>query len=624
MVEMADQKDRNLNILAAVQAALGALISSIILILFKLNPNYLRDAGLSWVVVILGFTVVGYFLSAHQLIRYFSTSISVFIMSCISIANLVLVIAQTGGLDSPYNAFLILALVTTGLFSLVATIIGLTALITYYVVAFAQHHFESSFLAAHLIQFVMMLSAGGLALWVHNRGRKTVAQTQQMASLSGQLGEEQLKAQVLMNSMGEGVVVVNTSRHVQLFNPAAQALTGWDAATAQNLNYLTIMGLKKNNDSDVTDADDPFLQAWEKKATVIRSDLILGTKSGRKVALTMTVSPIYDGNNNISGGIALFRDISQEKEVERQRNEFISTASHEMRTPVAAIEGYIALAMNPDISTIDERARGFLGKAHDSIQHLGALFKDLLSVTKVEEGKIGGAIEPVEIGKMVREVVSDMQFNAQKKNLTLLLQSGGMTLGDKDVMPLFMVKGNGERLREVTMNLIENALKYTQQGGITVDVSGTKDLVTVKVIDTGVGIAAEDITHLFQKFYRVDSTATRTIGGTGLGLYLVRTIIEYFNGRAWVESILGRGSTFAFSLPRVANDATAASLNDAAAATAQAPGSILPSPSPKPAPAPTETIIHPVVVAAPAVQEMPVPASMQSTPLPESSLAKPV
>jgi PAS domain S-box-containing protein len=353
--------------------------------------------------------------------------------------------------------------------------------------------------------------------------------------------------------MGEGVIVIGQNRLIQLFNPAAGALTGWDPESAQNLDYRAVLSLKNPDDSDVTDATDPFVAAWTGQKTVIKNNLSLMTKSGRKTAITITVSPISVDNLTITGAIALFRDISEEKEVERQRNEFISTASHEMRTPVAAIEGYIALAMNPNVASIDERARGFLVKAHDSTTHLGELFRDLLSITKVEEGKLAGHIEAVDMGKLITDVVSDMQFNAQKHNLTLLLQSGGQMMDDKAILPLFTVMGNPERLREVTMNLIDNALKYTPEGGITVDITGTKDTVVVRVKDTGSGIAAEDISHLIQKFYRVDSTATRTVGGTGLGLYLCRNIIEAYNGRIWVESELGKGSSFNYSLPRIEN-----------------------------------------------------------------------
>ena len=222
-----------------------------------------------------------------------------------------------------------------------------------------------------------------------------------------------------------------------------------------------------------------------------------------------------------------------------------------MRTPVAAIEGYISLAMNPNVATIDDRAKKYLEKSHETIQHLGQLFKDLLSVTKAEEGVVGGKIEAVNLGKLLQATVDDMQFAAAKKKLTLVFQIGGAS--GKAIAPLYYVASNAERLREVVENLIDNAIKFSTEGGIKVTLEGNDKEVTVGVSDTGMGIPAEDIPHLFQKFYRVDSDASHTIGGTGLGLYLCRRVIEAFNGRIWVESKIGQGSTFRFSLPRLSD-----------------------------------------------------------------------
>jgi two-component system, OmpR family, sensor histidine kinase VicK len=528
------------------------------LVVYALSPGQLRDVSTSWVMLLMGGLALGYYLSIHQFLKRVNLGASTLVLTGITLTNIILIIAQTGGLDSPYNALLILAVVVAGLFGTRYILAALLSAASYYGYEILSHGLRRADLTSHLPQFGLILLSGGMAHVLLRRTQKSAGQKAAVASLSGQLGEEQLKAQVLMNSMGEGVVVVTPSRQIQLFNPAACNLTGWDAESASGLDYRTVMGLRTPDDQELSDLNDPFVAAWQSKTTVIRSNLSVTTKGGHKVALTMTVSPILDSRGSVTGGIALFRDISQEKEVERQRNEFISTASHEMRTPVAAIEGYISLAMNNNVASIDERARGFLGKAHDSTQHLGELFRDLLTVTKVEEGKIAGQIQAFDLGKLVTDATGDMVFKAQEKKLTLLLKSGGQTLGDKAIMPLFTVNASPERLREVTMNLIENALKYTPAGGVTVDISGTKDTVTVRFIDTGIGISAEDIGHLFQKFYRVDSTATRTVGGTGLGLYLVRQVVEFYNGRVWVESELGRGSTFCFSLPRQANETIAA------------------------------------------------------------------
>jgi PAS domain S-box-containing protein len=389
-----------------------------------------------------------------------------------------------------------------------------------------------------------------------------------VASLSGELSEEQLKAQAILSNMGDGVIVVDQGKQIQLINQAAQNMTGWDADSASGIQYNSVLNLKTADDRELDDKLDPFQQAWGKGANIVESNLVMNTKGGHKVALSISVSPIYDNNHRVSGGIAVFRDISKEKDVERQRNEFISTASHEMRTPVAAIEGYIALATNANVSTIDERARNYLNKAHESTQHLGQLFKDLLQITKLEDnpGAKDAAQSIVNVSELIGAAVDDMQFAAKAKNLTLVYRTSNTgSLYERSIAPIYNVKINPERLREVVMNFIDNAVRFTPQGGITVTITGTDDLVTVSIADTGLGIAKEDMGHLFQKFYRVDNSATRTIGGTGLGLYLCRTVIEQANGRVWVESKVGEGTTFSFSLPRVDSAEVAATQTTPAA-----------------------------------------------------------
>ncbi|HEX7259635.1 MAG TPA: ATP-binding protein, partial [Candidatus Saccharimonadia bacterium] len=346
------------------------------------------------------------------------------------------------------------------------------------------------------------------------------------------------------------------------------------------LDYRVVLDLHDASGNKINGTMDPFEEVWRTGKSLINNELTMQTKGGHIVAISLMLSPIYDDNHKVAGGIALFHDISSDKEVERQRNEFISTASHEMRTPVAAIEGYLSLAMNPAVATVDDRAKAYLEKAHTSTQHLGALFRDLLSVTKMEDSNRQDKQEIFDLSQLTSEAVADMQFTAQKKGLEVQFSSADPIVRTQNtVMPVYAVKGNPQRIREVITNLMENAIKFTSGGVINVSIGGTTDTVTVSVSDTGIGIAAEDIPHLFQKFYRIDSTATRTIGGTGLGLYLCRSIIERVGGRIWVESKLNEGSSFKFSLPRLASDKIMAQ-------DAPTPESAAPNAAPTLAPAP--------------------------------------
>ena len=258
-------------------------------------------------------------------------------------------------------------------------------------------------------------------------------------------------------------------------------------------------------------------------------------------------------NHAPSGVVGVFRDITAEKAEEAKRSEFVSTASHEMRTPIAAIEGYLSLALNPKVAQIDPHAKSYLEKAHDATQHLGELFADLLTSSKAEDGRIASYPTVVEVGEIVAQAAEAGRFNAQKQGLTLKYQvsSNKEVTGGKVIRPLFYAFVDPNRLREVLQNLIDNAIKYTPQGTITISLTGDNSTVQLQVSDTGGGIPEEDIPHLFQKFYRVDSSMTRSIGGTGLGLYISRKLIEMYNGHIWVESQLGKGSTFFINLPRL-------------------------------------------------------------------------
>ncbi|PSO45271.1 hypothetical protein BRC21_00315, partial [Candidatus Saccharibacteria bacterium SW_7_54_9] len=209
-------------------------------------------------------------------------------------------------------------------------------------------------------------------------------------------------------------------------------------------------------------------------------------------------------------------------------------------------------ALNQQVSTVDENAQKYIQKAYESTQHLGKLFKDLLSITRLEDNTLDEQPEPFELGKVIKAAVDELQFKAEQKGLELKLKShGGIGTDQNEVMPLFYVNADSERIREVFINLVDNAIKFTPEGEVNASISGDDKQVTVGVHDQGIGIPEDEIEHLFQKFYRVDNGKTREIGGTGLGLYLCRTIIEMYNGRIWVESEEGAGSSFYFSLPRL-------------------------------------------------------------------------
>jgi len=404
-------------------------------------------------------------------------------------------------------------------------------------------------------------------------------------ALASKLRDAQARSEIILNSIEDGVVFVDSQGVVQLFNPGAAHTTGWDAGDAVGLDWKSVFTFWDKKGEAVPEANTPFAKAIRSGQTVRDNAANIKTKSDTTIAVTFSVTPIIQ-NAAVSGLVGIFRDVSVERQEEAQRADFISTASHEMRTPVAAIEGYLSLALNDKVATIDARAKDYLEKAHASTKHLGELFQDLLTSAKAEDGRLTNHPEVVEMGSFMEQLTSDLQFAAQKKNLGIEFKIGSTSVlnsniidasqpahpgGDKVIRPLYYAMTDPDRMREVITNLFDNACKYTDEGKVSLGLTGNDNVVQLYVRDTGHGIPAEDIPHLFQKFYRVDNSATRTIGGTGLGLFICRKIVELYHGRIWVESKLGEGSTFYINLPRLTTQQAEAAQAQQAIASPAAP-----------------------------------------------------
>jgi PAS domain S-box-containing protein len=406
-------------------------------------------------------------------------------------------------------------------------------------------------LGAVMVAALLLVTAAQL-----RRRRNAAASKNRLVS---ELHNEETKTNIILNGINDGVVVIDNQQLIQFFNPGAEAITGWSSAEADGLSYKSALKLVDDKGQAYDDLHDPISRLLKEGKPIHDNQANLLSKSNKTLAVDLSISPLIDDKKRISGAVVILRDVSEARQQEHQQVEFISTASHEMRTPVAAIEGYIALAMNDKVSTVDSRARGYLEKAHESTQHLGQLFQDLLTSAKAEDGRLSNHPAVVELGALLEQLVSDLKFAAEKKGLGMEYSMGGNHTIDaskghtvsKVVQPLFFTYVDPERLREVITNLFDNAIKYTDNGKITIGLTGDDKLIQFYIRDTGHGIPAEDIPHLFQKFYRVDNSATRTVGGTGLGLFICRKIIELYQGRIWVASELGKGSTFYINLPRL-------------------------------------------------------------------------
>ena len=355
----------------------------------------------------------------------------------------------------------------------------------------------------------------------------------------------------ILDAVDDGVLAVDSKGNILAINPAAEQITGWNGSDAAGLVFNSVLKITNNEGGEMIEISNPVNRVLQTGENFTTRDLFIKTQSGKIVPIFLVVNSI-DGQN--SGVVVVFRDISKELKDNREQAEFISTASHEMRTPVASIEGYIGLALNPATATIDARAKSYLQKAHENTKHLGQLFQDLLDITKAEDGRLKNEPVVLDAIEFSRNIWEGLKPKAEAKGLSYTFELDNHKTGEKTLTPVFFIHADRDHLHEILNNLFENAIKYTPSGMVSVNVMGDNNNVQISVKDSGIGIPAEDIPHLFQKFYRVDNSETREINGTGLGLFLSRKLTESIGGFLDVESEYKKGSTFTVKLPRITRE----------------------------------------------------------------------
>lgn len=470
-------------------------------------------------------------------------------------------IVSTGGLSSPFIVGWLMVAVFAMYFGWIGLIMVLLVVNGYLGWAVVTETMNISLLPGAILTGELPVLIGCL-LWGPDDGDSPEHNASYKA-LAAQFSRVAGKSDVVLNTIRDGVLALDGEGMVELINPAAQRMVGWGDRDALGLNYQSILKLIDAKNDPVTNDTNPIASVLNHNQLVHNDRLRLVTSSGKTTLVSLVISPIGDPGDGV---IVVFRDITKEKAEERQQAEFISTASHEMRNPVASIEGYLGLTLNPATATIDSRAREFIGKAHRSAEHLGRLFQDLLDISKVDDGRLQSNPVAINLIPFTNDIIEDLRRKAEAKKIQLIFKpqpevkkpaKKSSNFTTRTLSPTFFVYADRYQLREVLDNLIDNAIKYTPKGSVIVDITGGDGLVTVSVKDTGIGIPVEDQLHLFQKFYRVDNSDTREIGGTGLGLYLSRRLIEAMDGRIWVESAYQQGSTFFVELPRLSEQAAA-------------------------------------------------------------------
>ncbi len=343
------------------------------------------------------------------------------------------------------------------------------------------------------------------------------------------LGSEKNRLNAILQGMGEGLMVADAKGEIILVNPAFRDLFSLqDETEGKPLSAIT----------RIPALHDAFRGVIETKKERV-GEFCYPLNEER--TLQTHWFPLLDGDE-IQGVVAVFHDISDLKRLEKVRRDFVANVSHELRTPVTIIKGYAETLLSGAMKTDPERADRFLGIINSHADRLATLIKDLLALSELESRNLAIKLDPFPISGIVRQACLLLEDKARSKAITIELNNTG------EMPPVMADPG---RVEQVLINLLDNAIKYTpEHGSITISATESDDLVQVSVADTGIGIPPSDLPRIFERFYRVDTARSREQGGTGLGLAIVKHIILLHGGNIAVESTLGKGSTFAFTLKK--------------------------------------------------------------------------
>ncbi|MBI2865551.1 MAG: PAS domain S-box protein [Chloroflexi bacterium] len=353
------------------------------------------------------------------------------------------------------------------------------------------------------------------------------------------VAEERERLDAIVQSTSDGIVVVDGDRHIISMNPAMEALSGWTIGEVQGRPCWEIFRSRDRNEVSLCETACPMLQAIEAGSPVPYVEAAIATRDGQRRELSVSYAFIRRSSTERSYGVAVCRDITKVREVEKLKEEFVSLISHDLRNPLAVIQGRAQfLERLFTRSNAGNLERSSAAAIVTSAKRMNTMIQDLVDSSRLESGQLSLDVRPLDLRAFLSELF---------ERSVGVMDVGRISVAQPaDVPP---VLADPDRLERVFINLLSNALKYSSQDSeVVVGGQATAEVVTIAVSDAGAGIAAEDLPHVFERFYR--AKGERRTDGLGLGLYITRMLVEAHGGRIWVESELARGSTFYFTLPR--------------------------------------------------------------------------
>jgi PAS domain S-box-containing protein len=353
--------------------------------------------------------------------------------------------------------------------------------------------------------------------------------------------EQRAEAEALFTSIGDGAISTDEFGRITRVNPAAQQLLGYSEAELLGTWFPKKIMAVTLEDEPINLIDRPITRAFL-TGKPVSEKTYYRRKDGQKLAVAVNASPILLKGKPL-GAIEVFRDITFEQEVDRMKSEFISLASHQLRTPLSAIKTYAHMLFDGYMGPLRGSQKQTLSSIIGATDRMNELISTLLNITRIESGTIEVTPKSLRVDKLADEVMKELALMASGKSIQLAASTKGKASTT--------LKTDALIVKEVMTNLVSNAIKYTPEGGsVSVIIRPRQADIVVEVRDSGWGIPKYSQDQVFSKFFRAHNIVKRETTGTGLGLYLVKGLLEALGGSIWFVSDEEKGTTFFFNLPR--------------------------------------------------------------------------
>lgn len=347
-----------------------------------------------------------------------------------------------------------------------------------------------------------------------------------------QADERSAKLVAIVESSDDAIIGKNLEGIVTSWNRGAQQIFGYTEAEMIGRSILTLIP------EDLQHEEPIILQQLRNGQKIDHYETVRRTADGKLINVSLTISPILDKEGQVIGVSKIARDITEQKQNEERKNDFIGMASHELKTPLTSLTALVQVLQKKLKDNADPFIPQALGKVNLQTKKMGSLINGFLNISRLESGKLEMVKQPFDLPELINEQLDEMRLTVNSHTFVF-----------DDVLPV-TVDADREKIGSVVSNLLSNAVKYSPRGKlVTVSCTLQHNEVQVSVTDSGMGIRPRDLPRIFDRYYRSDSEHTRNISGFGVGLYLSAEIVRRHNGRIWAESEKGKGSTFYFTLP---------------------------------------------------------------------------